>query len=1065
MIKERYTHLDARAFQRANRTRRAPAWKVALAAVTFAVAASALSPAYAQKTGSRKSGLSNQRSAQTSARESRATQSNNPAAAFYHAVTLYNAERYADALRAFKALSANPQFLDLSYGYAARCLMKMERLDEAQALIEQYNQRNPGNAMTSAIYDEIVETRRLRDNNAPALAINRLADANPIAAAAESDSGTVPSFYADRQYSAPVPPPTQLLARANPEPRDTGVPPPTGFTADGRYVGSSRDGAGLPARPRDARSIKPGAESLADQFSQDRKLKGYDDLPQENQSRKIDEAYAQLGAKGALNTEGVPSLGGNRPSPSPETGQATSRGGESDSSSGWMAPEPAASASERSSVPPPTRLALPVGASAPLPSGTRKNDDESKSVPPPTGMSNPNRSELSSSQKFNRAAPKVKQEFPEPIPGDSGPQGTPANSGDDDPKLQPRNLPSLRASASNVDPRGTIPPAPAESIADSQAVPSPVTSPSGAISAPVQQNAATVTRRDPEQTPSPIRDASADLAMNRPAPPSAAAVSRSSGSAAVPPPASLAGPMKGETFLGSLESSPDPVADAGQGRRRGSRNRSAEPALPAPLVDIQLPRPAVTAAPTKAVTFPMLVRNRSAAEEAFRLGVSLTGDYEAIFVLDDNQDGRVQPTELTISVTPVLPPGGVVSVVLVMRVPKDAAGRQDFQITATPMIAQTTPYAVPATLVTPSLPPTMAVDVEFDHESVRRGRDFDYIIRIVNQGDAAAHTVQLNYTVSTGYVMESASPVWRSYDPAIRTGVWNFDSLAAGSATTIKIRLKLDHSAQPGASVIGFGTLHAQSMAPITIGGAPVLIDERPAGPGAEVQAVFRNLSATPQSATFIPFVVRNTGDRPDQFDLRVEPFAGMVFADTNRDGVYQNGERSITRTPELAAGKDFFILVKVDVPEKAGGQQEFAYRLVATSVNDRRVSAGGVCFLKLAVPRLIIERTVSTAQLQADRVIYYTLTIRNAGDGEAKRISVIEALLPGNEFINSDVKPSISGGTATEPQRLKWSIESLAPGASVTYRLAVRRNSNAEQAERATATFFDNAGNQYVAQ
>ena len=119
---------------------------------------------------------------------------------------------------------------------------------------------------------------------------------------------------------------------------------------------------------------------------------------------------------------------------------------------------------------------------------------------------------------------------------------------------------------------------------------------------------------------------------------------------------------------------------------------------------------------------------------------------------------------------------------------------------------------------------------------------------------------------------------------------------------------------------------------------------------------------------------------------------------------------------------------------------------------------------MTFAVPRLTIKRQQSDVQVSGG-LAYYEMTVTNEGVGEAKNIVLNEFLVPGNEFINASVSPAVSGNARTDGQRLEWKIDSLMPGASRTYRVAVRRNSNAQMPERATVTFFDASGNQYSGQ
>jgi uncharacterized repeat protein (TIGR01451 family) len=476
-----------------------------------------------------------------------------------------------------------------------------------------------------------------------------------------------------------------------------------------------------------------------------------------------------------------------------------------------------------------------------------------------------------------------------------------------------------------------------------------------------------------------------------------------------------------------------------------------------------VPRTSAQAEAGKVVIFPMLIRNSGYRDEAFKLGTTLPASFETAFVQDDNNDGRVEANELATQLTPTLNPGGVTSMILVMRVPKATTGRIDFQVTITSLLTQAAPAMVDFTVATTGGTSAITVDVEFDKTNVRRGHAFNYTVTINNNSDMPLKSVRLNYTFEDGYTFDGSKPTVGIFSDDIHTATWDFADIPARTTTPVVMKISVTKLAEAGDGIIGYGTLHAAGIAPIQIGGAPVTIDDRPAGAAATVQPLFHELKGAPKEVVFIPYIIRNNGDHRDSFDVSVEPFGGIIFADTNRDGVYQPNEPSISRTPELEPGKDCQVLVRAEVPSNLGGSQQFPYRLNAASTLDPRVKGTGTSYITLSVPRVTIKRMQSDVQVSGGTA-YYELTVTNEGTGEAKNVVVDEFLAPGSEFINSSVAPAVTGNPRSEGERIEWKIVSLMPGASQTYRVAVKRSSNA-QTERATVTYFDVSGNQYAGQ
>ena len=419
---------------------------------------------------------------------------------------------------------------------------------------------------------------------------------------------------------------------------------------------------------------------------------------------------------------------------------------------------------------------------------------------------------------------------------------------------------------------------------------------------------------------------------------------------AAPLPTEAAGSDSGQTFNRPRRASSAPVPPPTRLKNPDSSDLSSrikssafeETNLPVAAVQLQLARTSAQGDAGKVVTYPMLIKNSGAIEESYKLGTTLPAGFEAVFVLDENKNGRVEVNELSTQFTPALSPGGSASVILVLRVPKATTGRVDFKITVDSVAQRTSPALAEVTLITAGGDPAVTVDVDFDRTSARRGHTFTYLLKVNNKSDLPVKLVRLNYTFEEGYIFQGAKPAEGIYSNDIRTATWDFPEIGPHSTVSVAIKVGVSKTAEAGNGIIGYGTLHGAGIAPIQIGGAPMTIDDKAAGANAQVAPLFRELKGAPREIVFIPFIIRNTGDHRDAFDVKIEPFGGIVFADVNRDGVYQTTEPSITRTPELDAGKDYQVLVRAEVPSNLGGAQQFPYKLVVSSALDPRITANG---------------------------------------------------------------------------------------------------------------------------
>ncbi|MCA1614399.1 MAG: DUF11 domain-containing protein, partial [Acidobacteria bacterium] len=198
----------------------------------------------------------------------------------------------------------------------------------------------------------------------------------------------------------------------------------------------------------------------------------------------------------------------------------------------------------------------------------------------------------------------------------------------------------------------------------------------------------------------------------------------------------------------------------------------------------------------------------------------------------------------------------------------------------------------------------------------------------------------------------------------------------------------------------------------------------------------------SPGDRVYVPVAVRNTGNAPDSYEVRVvapgAP-AATVFADTNGDGRHQETEPAVTRTDTISPqGGQYQMLLAVDIARGAAGGQQYAYNLVSRSLTPGpAVASETSTVITVATPRLRVRTEQITESASPGDLIYYRLTLINEGNGLAKDIVVSEQLAGGLDFVTSEPKVKESKGTLT------WKVEDLAPGNTVVLLISARVNPN----------------------
>jgi uncharacterized repeat protein (TIGR01451 family) len=472
------------------------------------------------------------------------------------------------------------------------------------------------------------------------------------------------------------------------------------------------------------------------------------------------------------------------------------------------------------------------------------------------------------------------------------------------------------------------------------------------------------------------------------------------------------------------------------------------------------------AQPGQSVQLPLSVTNTGNKEDQFRLETDLPAEYQPSFSLAQSGSG----TELPIFVTPQLPRGSSIEVMLNLRVPETASDGQQLKFFV--RAASQADYQVlkvadgSINVVAASL--SAATNVS--DSSVMPGETFTQTITVKNAGSSPAKQTRADFVFNPNFELVSANPGPINYDKPSRTAVWSLGDLASRGSRDISVTLRAVPDALASTNPLGRGAVRTQSLSlgsnfdspSVTVGKVPK----------ARIDAVSVGLTTTPGDTMYIPFIVRNPGNAADTYELRVTaPGApsSTIYADTNGDGQHQDNEPTITQTSQIdPKGGQFPLLLGVQIPASTPDRQQFSYNVVARSLLSNREASEANTVLTVATPRVRVRTEEAIDTVAAGDTIFYRLVLVNEGSGLAKNLVVNEMLPDALQFVNSD--PSLSAQDAPGTgQRFTWRVAELAPGDTAVLRVAVRLRPNlpAEQtlSTRHTLGYQDTNGNSYSGQ
>ena len=230
------------------------------------------------------------------------------------------------------------------------------------------------------------------------------------------------------------------------------------------------------------------------------------------------------------------------------------------------------------------------------------------------------------------------------------------------------------------------------------------------------------------------------------------------------------------------------------------------------------------------------------------------------------------------------------------------------------------------------------------------------------------------------------------------------------------------------------------------------------------VRASSDRLVAVPGQVITVPFVVTNTGNIREKFNM-TSIVSGikdaLIFNDLNQDGIRQANEPVIGEIGPLAPREEANVAIEIKTPATATDNSQATVQLLFVSGGDSAYSASGSTQLAYSRPVLNMSMSGTEGRLKPGTIASFDLTVTNSGSNIARIVELQSAWPEQLELVTSDpASTSINNGAvvwrfkelgAGEKRNIKVTFK-VKPGTSVGTAIRVKN----------ILTYEDQVGNRY---
>lgn len=427
-----------------------------------------------------------------------------------------------------------------------------------------------------------------------------------------------------------------------------------------------------------------------------------------------------------------------------------------------------------------------------------------------------------------------------------------------------------------------------------------------------------------------------------------------------------------------------------------------------------------------AVDFPVSIINSGNGADVFLLSAVSKRNWSVNIYHDANGDGILQSNEMqpgNISNTSSLPADGEYKVILRTFVPHDEQlnGKVDSTVLTVKSQFSQSKTITGNYLITVHTANLLSIKtgLSVDNNNPNQMQNVIYTLSFSNTGNVQASNIVVKDLLPSSVIVVSGSASQGSFVNSGNPVQWNIGNLVPNATVTLTLVVQVKGNVPPNSIIqnsmtaeyaVGTNSYQtASNVVSVTVGAS--------AEYGVTITPMQTALTKESGDTAIYRYSIKNIGRRKDVIELDTlssRKFSWKIYRDQNNNGQWDPSDIQLTNTnnnfgidvDSLAAGDSVRIFAVSFIPRIYLDQTKDELHVTARSAADTAYSNSTVSTTTINAPMITLSLSpFPTGDLEAGRVVTYTISYANTGHASVSNFTVTDPIPQFTDYVANSIK------------------------------------------------------------